>query len=223
MRVSAVADHSGPFDLFAAPQNAASARPTTPCFTPGTLIKTDQGEIPVEDLKLGDRVLTIDSGFKPIRWIGRNSFSQEQLAQNPELNPVRIAKGSLGDGLPERDMLLSQQHRMLFRSAQMAMLFATPETLVAAKHMTALPGVDITTPDEVTYIHFMCDAHEIVCADGAWSESFQPDEMKFDGSDDAIMRELVQIFPDLARPSGKDQFACARICLEEHEARLLFA
>ena len=40
------------------------------CFTRGTLIKTDQGERPIEDLLAGDMVLTMDHGYQPIRWIG---------------------------------------------------------------------------------------------------------------------------------------------------------
>ncbi len=54
-----------------------------PCFTPGTRIVTERGNIPVEALRLGDRVLTRDNAFQPVVWIGRKSLSRRRLAQTP--------------------------------------------------------------------------------------------------------------------------------------------
>lgn len=39
------------------------------CFTLGTLIDTDRGPVPIEELSVGDRVATLDHGFQPIRWV----------------------------------------------------------------------------------------------------------------------------------------------------------
>ena len=41
-----------------------------PCFAPGTLIATPKGEVPVENLRAGDRVITRDNGIQEIRWTG---------------------------------------------------------------------------------------------------------------------------------------------------------
>ena len=93
------------------------------CFTPGTLIATPRGEVAIEALRAGDRVFTRDNGIQTIRWIGRRDLTRDDLAGNPALRPVRIAKGALGNGLPEADMQISPNHRMLLTWKQAELLF----------------------------------------------------------------------------------------------------
>ncbi|MFN4131169.1 MAG: Hint domain-containing protein, partial [Paracoccaceae bacterium] len=112
-----------------------------PCFTPGTLITTPMGPQRVETLQPGDQVLTRDSGFQEICWAGRRDLGLADLIVNPALRPVRIAKGALGDGLPQRDMLVSPQHRMLMEAARAELLFGEREVLVAALHLVGRPGI----------------------------------------------------------------------------------
>ncbi len=113
-----------------------------PCFTPGTMILTDHGVIAVEDMQPGYLVETLDNGLQPLRWIGRRDLSIADLIVQPKLQPIQIAAGSLDRGLPERDMMVSPQHRMLIEGAWAEMLFGEPEVLVAATHLTRLPGIE---------------------------------------------------------------------------------
>lgn len=193
-----------------------------PCFTPGTLIKTRRGEVPAERLRVGDHVLTLDSGFKRLEWIGSKTLNAGDLRRKPSLRPVRIKQGALGNGLPERDMLVSQQHRMLIKSAYSELLFGSSEVLVAAKFLTNRDGIDLIDMEEVTYVHIMCDAHEVVCANGAWSESFQPGDLTLDGHDCDIRSELAELFPELSIDGIKNQYVSARPSVTRFEARVLF-
>ena len=68
------------------------------CFAAGTLIETSGGNVPIETLTAGDCVLTMDDGYRPIRWIGSQALSRRDLTQNPKLNPIRIRAGALGYG-----------------------------------------------------------------------------------------------------------------------------
>lgn len=192
-----------------------------PCFTPGTKIATPKGEVLVEDLKVGDRIITRDNGIQEIRWIGSRDLSSNDLAAKGHLRPVLIRQGALGNGLPERDMKVSPNHRMLVASDKAAFYFEEREVLVAAKHLVGLPGVEFVDVEEVTYIHFMFDQHEVVLSDGAWSESFQPGDYTLQGIDSEQREEILELFPELAHEDGIEAYQAARRSLKRYEAQLL--
>lgn len=192
-----------------------------PCFTPGTMIATPRGEIPVEELKAGDRVITRDNGIQQIRWVGQKSLSWADLSLNPHLKPILIRQGSLGNGLPERDMMVSPNHRVLVANDRTALYFDEHEVLVAAKHLVAGRGVHEVDSMGTAYIHFMFDRHEVVLSNGAWTESFQPGDYTLKGMGNAQRNEIFELFPDLKTEQGRDDYAAARRTLKKHEARLL--
>jgi len=188
------------------------------CFTPGAQVLTDQGELAVEDLQPGDLVLTRDNGYQPIRWTGRRDLSHAELIVEPRFNPVHIARGALGVGLPVRDMMVSPQHRMLVTGPRAELLFGENEVLVAAKHLVGLPGIEQRISRGVSYIHILFDQHEIVRADGAWSESFQPGDLTMEGMQSDQRGEIEALFPALGQGA---QFQSARLTLTAREARAL--
>ncbi|WP_375263397.1 Hint domain-containing protein [Palleronia sp.] len=193
-----------------------------PCFTPGTLIATPRGEVPVEKLREGDRVITRDNGIQEIRWIGEKRLRHGELERQPELRPVLVRKGALGYGLPERDMLISPNHRMLSATDETALYFEEREVLVAAKHLCHAEGIEQVGALGVCYIHFMFDRHEVVLSDGTWSESFQPGDYTLQGIDGPQRQEILTLFPELADHRGIEGYRSARRSLKRHEAGLLF-
>ncbi|WP_299424846.1 Hint domain-containing protein [uncultured Shimia sp.] len=191
------------------------------CFTPGTRILTPMGEVAVENLSEGDQVVTRDNGLQTIRWSGRKHVSGRDLMVRPELRPILIKQGALGPNQPERDMMVSPSHRMLLVSEQAELLFEEREVLVAAKHLTHLDGVEQIDVVGVDYIHFLCDNHEVVLADGAWSESFQPGEYSMNGIGKEQRDEIYALFPELQQRDGLAGYTAARLSLKRHEAKLL--
>lgn len=190
------------------------------CFTPGSQVLTIDGEVPVEDLALGDLVLTRDNGYQPIRWIGRRDLPEQALIANPRFNPVLIRAGALPDGTPARDMLVSPQHRILICDSRADLMFGESEVLIAAIHLLGREGVTRPRPPGISYIHFMFDQHEIVLADGAWSESFQPGLQTLAGLDRDQRDEILALFPELVTPS---RYPAARQTLKIKETRVLLA
>lgn len=192
------------------------------CFTPGTLILTDRGEVPVETLVPGDLVVTRDHGLQPLRWIGRRALSRLELQAQPDLQPVRIAQGAFGAAGPVRSMLVSPQHRVLIEGARAELLFGEAEVLVPAKHLVGVTQATRALPEAgVTYIHILFDQHEIVRSDGIWSESFQPAGRTLSALDAWVRDEVLALFPELL--ADADAYAGARLSLKAHEARVLLA
>lgn len=192
-----------------------------PCFTPGTMILTNRGEIAVEDLEPGDRILTRDHGFQPLRWTARRALTAaDTLAADGRFAPVRILRDAFGPGLPAQDLVVSPQHRMLLGGTRAEMLFGETEVLVPAIHLVGLPGIERAGPGAVTYIHLLFDTHQIIHADGCWSESYQPGARTLDGLENAQREEVLALFPELA--SGAS-FPAARVTLKSYETQVLLA
>ena len=193
-----------------------------PCFTPGTLVETDRGPRPVESLREGDRVLTRDSGYRPVLWTGRRDLGLAEQIVRPELTPVLIEKDALAPGVPDRDMLVSPQHRMLLTGARAELIAGETEVLAAATHLTARAGIRRLGPvAPVSYIHILFEEHEIIRADGAWSESFQPGTATLDALAEPTRAEILTLFPNLATREGQQTYQAARISLRKHEVRAM--
>ncbi|MFG6500347.1 MULTISPECIES: Hint domain-containing protein [unclassified Sulfitobacter] len=192
-----------------------------PCFTPGTKIATPRGEVPVEALQVGDRVITRDNGIQTIRWVGAREMTGAEFEMAAHLKPVLIRKGALGNDLPERDMMVSPNHRVLVANEKTALYFEEREVLVAAKHLTGMEGIDVVEVSGTSYIHVMFDRHEVILSDGTWTESFQPGDMSLAGIGEEQRQEIFELFPELATKDGIEGYTAARRSLKKHEASLL--
>ncbi len=182
----------------------------TPCFTTGTMIATPKGERRVQDLKVGDLVITRDNGIQAIRWIGTRAVTCVQFARAAYLQPILIRQGSLGSNVPERDMMVSPNHRILVANDKTALHFDEREVLVSAKHLTGVQGVDIMPSAGLTYIHLMFDQHEVILSDGIWTESFQPSAQSLTGIGNAQRTEIQELFPQLVTREGANAYMPAR-------------
>jgi autotransporter passenger strand-loop-strand repeat protein len=139
---------------------------TVPCYLPGTLIRTDRGEMPIEALCIGDKVATVSGAFRPILWIGHRSYSGRFIAGNRLVLPVTIGAGALAPQLPARDLVVSPQHAIYLEGV-----------LIEAKHL--VNGLTITQAeaiDAVTYYNIDLGSHDLMFAEGAAAESFVGDD-----------------------------------------------
>jgi hypothetical protein len=162
-------------DLFGGEANFAGALTSVgadvvPCYCPGTLIATEGGEVPVEQLAIGDRVMTASGALRPIKWIGTRSYGGRFIMGRKDILPVCFKAGSLGEGLPRRDLWISPHH---------AMYFADEAVLIEAKDL--VNGVSIVQAgqiEQVEYFHIELDNHDVILAEGAPSESFVDDDSR---------------------------------------------
>lgn len=188
----------------AAPEDLTFDNTNCVCFTADAVIDTAAGPVMAADLRVGDMVLTLDAGAQPVRWIGRQVFTAADFARHPNLRPVRIRAGALGPNIPAQDLLVSQQHRILVRSAIAQRMFGAVEVLIAAKQLCAIEGIEIAQDaTAVTYVHFMFDGHQIVTANGALAESLFAGAEALKTVGPAALAEIHMIFPELREQTPK--------------------
>ena len=182
------------------------------CFARGTRIRGAAGDIPVEHLKVGDLLMTLDRGLKPIRWIGRKVAPGTGI-----FAPVEIASDTLGNA---RTLRVSQQHRMVLRGPLAEALFGETEVLAAAKHLVNGTTIQIVPQPEIEYFHILLDDHEVLFAEGAMSESFHPGSYAL-ASDAAMRAELEALFPEMSSDAFRTGWMPSRTVLKSHEARVV--
>ena len=197
----------------------SDTRDLTICFATGTAIATPDGPRPVETLRPGDLVSTRDHGAQPVLWIGHRWLSGAELARRSWLRPVRIKAGALGPGTPARDLVVSPQHRMMLTPGD-----GGASVLVAAIHLTALPGVtQVRARRGICYWHLLLPAHAVISANGAPAETLLPGPMAIGALAPPDREAILTLLPQLRRPIPGQSLASARPIPTPARARQLVA
>ena len=137
------------------------------CFAAGTRIATANGRIAIENLRVGDQVLTVagapDKGIDlaPIVWIGRRVIDCARHPAPRQVWPVRIAAGALGRRQPSRDLLLSPDHAIYIGGV-----------LIPAKYLIDGASIVQVAVPAVIYYHIELPRHDLVFAEGLPAESY---------------------------------------------------
>ena len=138
--------------------------PVTLCFAAGSLIRTPNGEKPVETLAIGDEVTTASGRNVPVKWIGRQTVST-MFTPAGRGTLVRFAAGSLGDGLPHSDLGVTADHAMLVDD-----ILIHAGALLNGSTITQVPKSELG--ERFTVYHIETEEHEIILANGTPTETF---------------------------------------------------
>ena len=133
------------------------------CFAAGTGIATPRGRVEVENLRVGDAVLTADGRAVTLRWVGAQNVSAMGAAA-----PIEFAPGALG---AKRALRLSPQHRILLHGGRVEVHSGQARGFLPAKALVGQPGIRRCPQSRVTYYHLLCDAHEVILAEGVPCET----------------------------------------------------
>lgn len=161
------------------PKFQSSEYYTPLCFAAGSRIRTPTGDVPVEVLRPGDMVLTLDSGAQPVHWIGRLDMSETSLRDRPNYRPVRIKTHAFGTDRPCQDLLVSPQHRVLIRDWRAQMFFGEDELLVPAVKLVNGGTITRALPNGgVSYFHVLLEEHHLLWSNGLLTESLWPGQSR---------------------------------------------
>jgi ELWxxDGT repeat protein len=142
--------------------NPSNLAVLTACFAAGTRIRALDGEIPVENLRVGDPIVTHHGVARAIRWIGYRHIDLKRHVDPQRVMPVRIRADALANGVPRRDLLVSSDHALFIDGMLIpARLLLNGGSLVAE-----------TATRHITYYHVELDSHDILLAEGVPAESY---------------------------------------------------
>jgi Hint domain len=149
------------------------------CFLPGTRIKTPEGEVNIEELQIGDNVLTALGETRPVKFIGRRKVSRERTGSWNDDGPVKISRLAIDGKAPHSDLYVSSAHAIYIDGILIpASNLVNGVTIVADAKPEAL---------SLTYFHIALDTHEAILAEGLAVESFQRDNLHaFDNADEYV-------------------------------------
>lgn len=173
--------------------------PKFPCFAPGSLIDTPFGPRPVEDLRPGDLVVTLDAGSQPLIWTGGARVAWNAVSPH---RPVIL-------DAPSGPLTLSAQHRVLVSGRALQLNFGLAEALAPAA------GLDEGARGEGVqrWHHILCADHHIVCANGLWVETLLATPTALSWLPPADQARIKALSPTPMTP--------ARPCLTKTEAQLI--
>nr|WP_300309528.1 Hint domain-containing protein [Halomonas sp.] len=134
------------------------------CFAAGSMIATPNGEVAVETLSIGDRVMTASGEQVAVKWIGHQTF-RPVASGNEKLRPVRISAGALEPGKPNRDLVLTASHGVIIDG-----LVINAGALVNHGSIDYVSWNEL--PDTVTYYHIETENHEVILANGTEAETY---------------------------------------------------
>lgn len=153
----------------------------------GSKVLTPEGQVRVQALKIGDLVVTKHNGNQPVSWVGRKQVNPLVLKDNPEFNAIFIEQNAFGKNLPDEDLFVSQQNRLVHKSS-----------LTSFGALTRYDGVNVDNNSfYADYIHIMFEQHETIFVNGLEVESFHPGQPSFEGTDLQTRLEMFALYPQL--------------------------
>ena len=169
-------------------------------FARGTLIKTTQGEMAIEDLQPGDMVHTSTGEPAKIMWIGSSTFVPSDAARRMPI--IRIMADAFGQARPASFLTVGPSARLL----------QTPDYLRAEAHGTRMftPArnfvdgvnvIEICPPTPVRMFHLCLSRHAAINAGGLEMETFHPGAAASRSVSHAMRDLFLSMFPHLTHMS----------------------
>ena len=166
-----------------------------PCYCRGARLLTDHGEVAVEDLAIGDLVVTASGDFLPVKWLGHRELDCRRQPDPRAVWPVCVSAGAFGEQLPTRDLWLSPGHCV-----------AAEGVLMPIRVLINGRTIGQIETDRVEYWHVELERHDILLANGLPAKSYLDT-----GNRTAFVNggDFLELHPDF-EPKDGPRPACRR-------------
>ncbi|PJX20547.1 hypothetical protein CAP48_19320 [Advenella sp. S44] len=164
---------------------------TYACFLKGTHIATPEGDVQVETLKAGDKVLTASGGVATVKWLGHRTLYKSRIPAKDAVRafPILIKKDAIADNVPHADLIVSPGHHLEFNGALVpAMMLVNGQTIVQQFERRSFE-----------YFHVELEQFDIILAEGVPAESYvdMGNRSMFQNADEVAMN------PDFGPSEGR--------------------
>lgn len=158
-------------------------------FSRGTRITLASGEMrAIEQIQIGDRILTRDAGPQEVRWIGQSTVRAVGY-----FAPILIKAGALNN---EQDLVVSPDHRLFVYQRTDRIGVGQSEILVRARHLVNGDTVIRQDGGFVDYFQILFDRHHIIYAEGISAESMLIDGRTRSALPQDVIQEMSSSLPD---------------------------
>jgi hypothetical protein len=141
------------------------------CYAKGTLILTKIGLVPIENIKVGDNIITkgkihnnadfvqsADVQIEPVTWI--SNFKVGLLDSTSR--PICIKKNAFGENTPFQDLYVSPGHRLLLNNKMVLVSSIVNGTTIYQDNDC----------NDAEYYHLECEYHSAIFANGVLAETY---------------------------------------------------
>ncbi len=123
---------------------------------------TTFGALPIEALRKRDELRTSTGRPMRVMAIDKILLDTDFLSHHPEAAPIRVRAGSLGRGLPQRDIVMSPRQKIVPTT------IASASSAKTVEDMRGLPGILPMPPDQTVYYRFHVGEPAMVQVEGMW-------------------------------------------------------
>jgi len=146
--------------------HAASDTKNISGLVAGSVIMTLEGEMPVQFLSPGDRVVTRDTGMATIKAVRPRKLVCDAVA---------IMAGSLGHTRPDRDVVVPAGQKILIRDWRAEALFGQKQAMIPAAQLVDGEFLTLHEGVELTIYEIEFDRAHVIYADGLEVASYIAD------------------------------------------------
>ncbi|PIE11146.1 MAG: hypothetical protein CSA70_11180 [Rhodobacterales bacterium] len=138
-------------------------------LVPGAIVLTLDGEMPVEFLGPGDRVISRDAGMVELRRVSVAPVRCEM---------IEICGGALGHTRPERNVILPADQKLLLRDWRAQALYGKPQALATLRDLVDGEFVRHVGHRDTRLISLGFDGNHILYVDGLELAFERPEQLR---------------------------------------------